>query len=70
MVGLRMLPRLRATMAKTFQVHGQDMHPSEPAFQQTDSKQLSHYLFMYLFFFFWQQKANANGKGWLLPSLQ
>ena len=73
MEGLSMLCRLAATIAKAFQVHGQDVHSSKPAFQRTDSKHLSHFLFMYCFFFFsfpWQQKASANVKGWLLPSLQ
>ena len=51
MGGLSMLCRLAATMAKAFQVHGQDVHSNKPGFQWTNSKYLSHFLFMYHFFF-------------------
>lgn len=49
MVGPNMHPRLRATTAKA-QFMAKDTHPSEPAFRQTDWKQLSHFLYMYVFF--------------------
>lgn len=61
MVGPNMHPRLRATTAKA-QFMAKDTHPSEPAFRQTDWKQLSHFLYMYVFFFPWQQKASANAR--------
>ena len=50
--GLSMVCRLAATMAKAFQVHGQDVHSSKPGFQRTDSKHLSFSLHVLFFFFF------------------